>query len=426
MELKLLLEPALMPMAVTFSETAARLADFGERERSMLALSVEELFMALCNSMEGTEIQLTCLNLRYAIDIIFRFNQPPPDLRVFNITSRPGHDSEDELQTMGLFLASRASDQFSIRRLQHKEGWEITLRKERDYPQQIENSYTTPSTEGPFSISPPSPSAVKALSALIARDFKFAQLPEELTPQGRLLDKVASGQYGVILTENSKGQTAGGIVWRTTEQRIVECFGPYIGDISERAILASQLCEELVTKFGRELKNGMLLYAPEPPPPDAGFEPAGSFETPEGYVWAGYRMMREEYGSVAHIAPELIAFYSAHVNSMALARDIREYMDNGETGDGLTLFSTRLDRTAGVAMLRPMLAGKDAATVLREHLALFDSSGFSKTVCLIDTGRPFDSLIAPHLITTGFIPKMLVPWGGEGDIIHLERRYQSQ
>ena len=53
MELKLPLEPILMPIAVSFTESAAKAADLGERESGLLALSVEELFMALCDTMPG-------------------------------------------------------------------------------------------------------------------------------------------------------------------------------------------------------------------------------------------------------------------------------------------------------------------------------------------------------------------------------------
>ncbi len=421
-ELKLPLNPGMMHLAVSFAETAAKMAALAERETVLLALGVEELFMALCKTMEGSPVEILFRDCRFAVEIIFRFRQPPPDLKVFNITSRPGHDTDEDLENIGLFLASRASDQFDIRKL-NGECWEIMLRKERQYPTSESPECTKRQTiaKWKISLSPSSPS-VKTLSDLIALDYRSAQFPEEFTPAGRLLDKIASGDYGAIIAEDKNGAVAGGLIWRTTESHLVECFGPYIGEAAERERLAIELCEAVTALFGRSGHNGMILYAPVPPPLDAGFETAGSIETSECAIWAGYRMMKEEFGSIAYIASGLLQYYTERSAAMALAREIKDYRDDGETGDGLTLFASRLNRSAGLAQLKPLLTGKDADSVLKEHLELLDHSGYLTTVCLLDTGRPFDSLLVPHLISRGFCPVMLVPWGGIGDIIHLQRR----
>ena len=258
-------------------------------------------------------------------------------------------------------------------------------------------------------------------SALIADSFAACQFPEEFTPPGRLLDKLASNEYGIILAQGEQGELAGGLIWHADEGRMVACFGPYLAAVTEPEQLATALCEKVAEQFGRSNRLGLVLYAPQQPPAAAGFEAAGSLAIPGGTIWTGYRMLAEEFGSDAAVAAELMPFYTDWCSSMALARNIRAYHDDGETANGLTLFATRLNRSTGMARLTPLLVGRDAEAVLAEHLQLLDQEQFSAIYCTVDTGRPFDALLAPHLLKRGFTPRMLVPWGGTGDLIHLYR-----
>lgn len=423
MELKLELEPTRMPVAVSFAESAARSAGFEERGLSLLALSVEELFLALCDAMPGLEAELVFRDLRYAVSLAFRFPQPPPDLKVFNITARPDHESDQGLSSMGLFLASRACDQFSVQQLQGG-SWEIRLLKERNYPEDAQQDETDdPATQNTWDIVDiPSPGLVKQLSTLIACRYQSAQFPEEFTPQGKLLDKLASNRYGVIAAQTDKGELVGGLIWRTTAKKVVECFGPYLNKPGDPLLLTDTLCERLFRLFGRSNHSGIVVYSPQALLPSSGFEPSGSIETRHGTIWAGYRMLDEEFGAVAYLSSDLMPFYNNFCNNMALARETREYHDSGEAGDGLTLLSARLDRASGAAYFTPLLVGRDAGQVIAEHLQLFDAEGYTTVCCMIDTGRPFDSLLTPHLLTNGFIPRILIPWGGTGDLIQLFRQ----
>jgi len=422
MELKLELDPARMPVAVAFVESAVRSAGFEEREYALLTLSVEELFLALCNAMPGCEAGLTFRNLRYAAEVCFRFPQPPPDLRIFNITTRPDHESDEGLANMGLFLASRACEQFSVQQTEQG-SWEIQLRKERRYPVTEQLQRLSAVSNKPWSVSvSAAPDAVKQLSDLIAAQYAATQFPEEFTPPGLLLDKLASSDYGVILAQSEQGELAGGLIWRTTERRIVECFGPYLNSPADPALLVDALCEQLCLRFGRSSYLGMMLYAPQAVLASAGFEPSGSLDTISGTIWTGDRMLAEEFGAVAWLPEELVSFYRHWSDGMALTRQLRVYHDSGESGNGLTLFGARLNRAAGMAHLSPLLVGRDADQVLAEHLDLLDSDGYTTVCCTLDTGRPFDSLLGPHLLARGFIPRILVPWGGKGDLLQLYRQ----
>lgn len=419
MELKVELVPERMPVVVAFAESAAKSAGLAAPEITMLALSTEELFLALCSSIPGAGITIRFQDRHYAADLLFQVPQPP-DLRIFNITSRPDHETEAGLAEMGLFLASRACDQFSIRQMALG-GWEIMLRKERSYPASAQPFQ--PHTPVPTwqLTTTPAPDLVKQFSALIADSFAACQFPEEFTPPGRLLDKLASNEYGIILAQGEQGELAGGLIWHADEGRMVACFGPYLAAVTEPEQLATALCEKVAEQFGRSNRLGLVLYAPQQPPAAAGFEAAGSLAIPGGTIWTGYRMLAEEFGSDAAVAAELMPFYTDWCSSMALARNIRAYHDDGETANGLTLFATRLNRSIGMARLTPLLVGRDAEAVLAEHLQLLDQEQFSAIYCTVDTGRPFDALLAPHLLKRGFIPRMLVPWGGTGDLIHLYR-----
>ena len=419
MELNVELIPERMPVVVAFAESAAKSAGLAAAETTMLALSTEELFLALCSSIPGAGITVRFQDRRYAADLLFQVPQPP-DLRIFNITSRPDHETEEGLAEMGLFLASRACDQFSIRQMELG-GWEIMLRKERSYPAPVQQSQPHPAVQTWQLTTTPAPDLVKQFSALITDSYAACQFPEEFTPPGRLLDKLASNEYGIILAQGEQGELAGGLIWHANEGRIVACFGPYLAGHTEPDQLTIALCEKVTEQFGRSNRLGLVLYAPQQSSVAAGFEAAGSLAIPGGTIWTGYRMLAEEFGADAAVATELMPFYTDWCSSMALARNIRAYHDDGETANGLTLFATRLNRSTGMARLTPLLVGRDAETVLEEHLQLLDQEQFSAIYCTVDTGRPFDALLAPHLLKRGFTPRMLVPWGGTGDLIHLYR-----
>ena len=426
MELSIELIPTGMPVAVAFAEQAAKAAGLETSAAAMLALSTEELFMSLCNSIPERTIILGFKDRRHAVDLTFFVPQPPPDLGIFNITSRPDHATEEGLAGMGLYLASRACDQFSVRR-QPNGGWEILLRKERSYPRQETTSTENSTIVTDWRItSDAGPEPLKQLSQLIGRRYSACQFPEEFTPSGRLLDKLAGGHYGAVVAEAVDGRLAGGMIWHIGNNRIVHCFGPYLTETMNNEQLSIELCEKLTELFGRSERLGLLIQSPLPLPPAAGFEASGSVITPSGELWCGYRMLTEEFGAVAVVAEELLPFYEHLSNSMALARNLRPYRDSGESGDGTTLFATRLNRVGAMAHLRPLLVGRDAGMVLEDHLRLLDSERFSAVYCQLDTGRPYDALLAPHLLKQGFSPRILVPWGGSGDLILLFRAGAGQ
>lgn len=425
MELSVKLIPERMPVVVAFAESAARTVGLADTATTMMALSTEELFMALCKNIPGTEIKIRFADRRYAADLLFQVPQPP-DLRIFNITVRPDHETEAGLADIGLFLASRACDQFSIQQLALG-GWEIMLRKNRSYPvnaQQAQPSF--PPVRTWQLTTAPDPDAIKQFSSLIANSYAACQFPEEFSPPGRLLDKIASNEYGIILAQGERGELAGGLIWHADEGRVVECFGPYLAAPAEPGQLVTALCEKVAEQFGRSNRLGLVLYAPQQVPATAGFETAGSLAIPGGTIWTGYRMLAEEFGAEAVIASQLIPFYTDCCTSMALARNIRAYRDDGEAGNDLTLFATLVNHASGMLRLKPLLVGRDAGTVLADHLQLFDQEQFSAIYCTVDTGRPFDALLVPHLLQNGFNPQILAPWAGTGDLIHLYRAGNKQ
>ncbi len=176
--------------------------------------------------MPGAELIVGFLDRRYAVDLLFQIPRPPADLRIFNITARPDHDSEEGLAGMGLYLASRACDQFSIQQLASG-SWKIMLRKERSYPPHPAAPATAHEAAATWQIAAvPAPDAVKQLSALIGDAYAALQFPETFTPPGRLLDKLASTEYGVILAQDPQGELAGGLIWRTGGGKVVNASAP--------------------------------------------------------------------------------------------------------------------------------------------------------------------------------------------------------
>ncbi|MEW5725974.1 MAG: hypothetical protein AB1896_22895, partial [Thermodesulfobacteriota bacterium] len=82
-----------------------------------------------------------------------------------------------------------------------------------------------------------------------------------------------------------------------------------------------------------------------------------------------------------------------------------------------SVLSTELDRPQGLATLRPLVFGRDAADNLAAHLDLFHQEGLAGVFFEMDLDRAWQAGFTPALLGLGFTPRLVIPYAGRGDLV---------
>src|SRR5512136_1480274 len=123
-----------LPLAMEFVDKGAHGFGYNDRETSGLVLAVEELFSFYSRqAAAGSSVEIELEDQGYRLALSISFRTANPDMRAFNLTWRPSHDSEESLAMLGPMIAARS---VSSLRLDFGADERVTLRitRDRDYP----------------------------------------------------------------------------------------------------------------------------------------------------------------------------------------------------------------------------------------------------------------------------------------------------
>ena len=70
--------------------------------------------------------------------------------------------------------------------------------------------------------------------------------------------------------------------------------------------------------------------------------------------------------------------------------------------------------------LYPLWTGRDMEKNIADHLSLCRSESFINIFFVLDLGRSSNSAFVPALLKNGFTPRLLLPYGGRGDLLILQ------
>ena len=93
-----------------------------------------------------------------------------------------------------------------------------------------------------------------------------------------------------------------------------------------------------------------------------------------------------------------------------------------------SVLAVELEYPRSLAIIRPLCAGKDMAANLTAHLDLLRGEGIDNFIVELNTGLGEDTAFADALAETGFVPRLLIPDAGQGDLVvydHPGRNVQS-
>lgn len=413
-------EAAFLSLAVSAAETAGRAWGLGPGRTPRLALAVEEFFEYLRHSIpSGEPLKLTLDRRGSAVRAEFRFQARSLDLRALNFAA--GIAPEDGRE-MGLLLAARFTDRCRLER-PGGDNFVLAAEVDRDYPQ-AEPLHQAPRLQPPYApLDPPSGDALRHAAMLAAGRYPIRLCPRGFFEPGRLLDMVGAGLYDALLLADSGGRPAGLMLWRTSAEGLSVAFsGPYVLDEARDPAIAKALVEGFLARVARTPAVCALSERPTEDLPEAYFEPLGTVtRTQDGEAAeqkSYYRSLREDQGATVWTHPELEPFLRREYERLVFSREILPVEADG--GEPHSLLSTELDLRRGLAVLRPLLDGRDLAANLARHVEALVREGAPDIFLHMDLGRTWQAAMIPAVLAAGFRPRLLLPHGATSDMVIFE------
>jgi hypothetical protein len=103
-----------------------------------------------------------------------------------------------------------------------------------------------------------------------------------------------------------------------------------------------------------------------------------------------------------------------------LARDIHLVQHLGDTKKGESIFGAEMHRERSEVIFRPLWPGDDFSKNLNRHLDLCRKESLNNIFFILDLGVHWHAFLAPSLIKEGFVPKMIIPFAGQADLVLLQ------
>lgn len=413
-EIKVPFRSQLIPLVVSCVEQSAQAFGLKRQESLPLALAAEEVFAFLVVQAEAKEtMSLTCRFGGYYVEALFKFTGRALPMRALNITTAVVADDEKSLEDMGLLLAARSVDYL---RFSTDEEGNMTLHfiKEKDYPGITPGqNYSDLAIDTDFKLVDGQPELLKQFAGRVTETYGKAA-PSFFQFPGKLVDMVASGEYGAVLLVDGKSNIGGGMLWRLGN-KMVEAYGPYL--FLPQQDLAQNLIEGCLGKVARTKAVCLIIRQATPQTPGEYFESLGGK--------ALYRQLGEDNGAVSFAHPCLTSFLERSYQELFLPREIQEIEYQGERIAPYSAFAAHIDRDANRVVLSTLGVGADATKNLLEHVRVLREEGITNLSFELDAGIPEQAILSPALLAAGFVPTLLLPWAGRGDLILFEHRKEE-
>ncbi len=220
-------DPAFIPLVTAFLENAAQAQGLARKEALGLTLAGEEVFTYLCRQVPpGQHLEIHSVKGGYYVRADFIFSARELNLRAFNLASTVSLEDEAGLNELGLLIASRSVDHFTL--TQDRIRVQLSLIKEKSYPRGESGKTPLPQPVERYTIKTPDTAALKWLAQQLGEAYPSPDLPASFRYPGKLVDMVESQAFQAALAEGPAGEVSGGVLWHWVGERTVECFGPYI------------------------------------------------------------------------------------------------------------------------------------------------------------------------------------------------------
>jgi hypothetical protein len=411
---------SFLALAMEFIDKGAHGFGYNDRETGGLVLAMEELFSFYVQQVAGEsamEIELEDQGYRLALSLAFRMANP--DMRAFNLTWNISPDSEESLAMLGPMIAARS---VSSLRLDFGTNEQVVLRmtRDRDYAQARPVPLPPVDLAAPLRLLEPTADDLSHFAAMAtASGAPF--LPPFLSRPGMAADMLSVDHLNALLVARGDW-IVGGVLWRPLTDSCLELYGPYMFTADPDDHGLTLLLDEAVGRISRSVYRGLVRRQG----PLAGHERFFDFlgelalsglsdATARSTYY--YRQLKEESGGVVYCTGSLAAFLGDQYDRLCLPRQVRETVIDPSRLRPASVLAVELEPARSLAIIRPLCAGKDMAANLTAHLDLLRSEGIGNFLVEINTGRSEDTAFATALEETGFVPRLVIPDAGQGDLV---------
>jgi anti-sigma regulatory factor (Ser/Thr protein kinase) len=414
---------AFLPLATSFVEKAALAYGLADPEAMALTLATEEIFAYLSRTASQRKpIEIQCASGGYYVKASFSLPIQNLNLRAFNLTASVSPDDEASLEEMGLLIASRFVDRLQVRQ-EGNRGIQLTVVKEKSYPQMEGESAPSVQPMDNYAIRTPAPEEIKVLVRLIHAHYDGRFIPGLFRFSGKVVDMISGGEYQALVTRGPTGQMGGGIFWHWLGAKTVECFGPYVFNQASDSLMPRDLIEGCLGAIAKTHAVGLVNRMATEIFPKDHFERLGELTVHDpngatGVITAHFRQMHEDMGSSVWAHADLVPFLKEQYGRLVLPRDVLTVSDQGEAMSPYSVLSAEFERSQDRVTLRLLRSGKDMEENLINHLKVFEKESIHNVFFEMDLSQSWQVSLTPALLEGGFRPRLILPYGGEeGDMV---------
>lgn len=416
-ELKLQAHTKFIPLIQGVVEQAA-LAFGLERDRALrLTMSAEEIMAHIAATAPGEMLRLAIRPGGWCVHADFSFAADPAELWAMNLDAMENIHGVEGMEHMGLLLAARMNDAFSVRldgRVVHLE-----LRQDRNYTTMPPLDGPRLSSKGQVHVAVEPEAALVVLACARAMGLYGPQETHSAfhTPD-KIADMLAQGDIQAALAMDEDNSLCGMLLWSPAGERTVGFHGPYIFVQGQET--ARLLEDHMLHDLARGKAKGLFSRQATKDLDTQSFESLGQLSYALGETRASldvwYRHLSEDPGGTVWSHPRLSPFLQERYESLVFMRRLRE-TDGAGTPPARCVFSCRLRPELTEAVLLPLVAGADADSAVARHVAVLRKDGYRNLFFHLDLAYGWQAALVPALLDNGFAPVLLLPDGGKGDVV---------
>jgi hypothetical protein len=403
-----------VPLAQAVVEKTCPVMGLDPKQTFRLTMAVEEVVMHLAGTSPGTAVHMKVISGGWHVKARLSFRTDPSDLWALNLCAGAGVTEDPELAHLGLVLASRMTDRFSIR----LEGGTVrlTLRQDLTYPSVEPESGNFLAEKGPLSIDPnPDPFLVKEACIRALGLYDAHSLHQTFFKPGKMADMVARKDMAMAVALTPDGAVAGAVCWQARAGRSLTFFGPYTFETGKRC--AALLTEHMIQRAARTDALGLFSGRATSDLPQKDFECLGTLGNSDKQMKIWYRHLGEDPGTSVWSHPDLVSFLEQQYRDLILMRQIRPTQDLGEALPDRSVISSRLRPKLAEAVLVPLVGGRDMAGCLADHVRTLTGEGYNQILLQLDLALGWQAALGGIAQNTGFTPRLVLPYGGTSDIV---------
>jgi len=412
---------------ISFAEDSARACGLEEKETLSLVLAVEEIFLYLVNSEgAGQDVELQSIDGDYYLQTAFVFSDTKLNLKAFNLTYQPEYRDEDDLTEIGLLLASRHVDRLRLTN-EPNHMLRLALTKEKQYQPPDEHFESVPVKAGEAQVRPAGPIDAQLFALTALNHFERYKLPPFFYRPNKLSDMLASGDYACAIAENKDNDQVGGILWRCNGVKTAECYGPYMFTGESGLHLDARLLDACLKDVAGSPALNLINRYRGDRLPQGYFDELGSYSEYKKNKSSSvqvvfFRQMREDPGAAVWTSAQLDDFLVQEYRRLVLPREVEFVQkENQQKLDEHSVLSADLNREENTANLRLLWPGIDLVQNVADHVRLFQTEGWRNLSAEIDLGMACQAGFAEALLKNGFVPRLILPHGNQGDVVIFRR-----